>query len=71
MTDRTVAETYTRQHTTITRDNQAPVGIRTRNPRTRATAELRHRDRLMSFFFPQSEEIFRLAEDLLAYHKYL
>jgi len=69
MRDRTVAETYTRKHTTITRGNHAPGGIRTRNLIKPATADLRHRDRLMSFFFPQSEGICRLVEDLLAYHK--
>jgi len=71
MRERAVAETYTRQHTKIATDNQPPVGIRTRDPRKPATADLRHRDRLMRCFFPQSKGIFRLDEDLLAYHKYL
>jgi hypothetical protein len=42
--DQPVAETPTRQHTTLTTDKiHAPSGIRTHDPSRRAAAELRHR----------------------------
>jgi len=45
MSDQLVAETFTRQHTTLTTNIHAPGGIRTQDLSRRAAADLRLRPR--------------------------